>query len=382
MPAPSWSRTSPTRSDIPVTKVLAVGEPPLPTEMAPLAAAHFAGIADVTISHPRFLEFVAPGVSKGRAIRWLARRLRIPLGATLAIGDQWNDLEMLAEVGHGAAMPSAPAEVRAVARYIAPPVGEEGVGRAHRVARPRRAGLRPGGVATAVGRGGLGAGRRSRGVVTARIVPDDPTGRAIAVETLRDGGVVAIPTDTVYGIAVALTTPGGIERLFRVKRRPPDKGIVLLLDDAGQASRLGVIGPAAAAAGGGLLARRPDRHRPAASGRRAARRIDRGRSRRSGSACPTMRRRAPSRASSARFRRPRPTSRVSPRAATPRRSMPCSGRRSTSSSTVVRALGGPASTVVDCSGDAPRIIREGAIPSARLAGILDAAGVPHELASA
>lgn len=111
----------------PVTKVLAVGEPPLPTEMAPLAAAQFAGAADVTISHPRFLEFVAPGVSKGRAIRWLARRLGIPLGATLAIGDQWNDLEMLAEVGHGAAMPTAPAAVRAVARYIAPPVGEEGV---------------------------------------------------------------------------------------------------------------------------------------------------------------------------------------------------------------------------------------------------------------
>ena len=60
----------------------------------------------MTISHPRFLEFVAPGVSKGRAIRWLARRLGVPLGATLAIGDQWNDLEMLAEVGHGAAMPT------------------------------------------------------------------------------------------------------------------------------------------------------------------------------------------------------------------------------------------------------------------------------------
>jgi hypothetical protein len=88
---------------------------------------HFAGLADVTISHPRFLEFVAPGVSKGRAIRWLARRLGIPLGATLAIGDQWNDLEMLAEVGHGAAMPTAPAAVRAVARYVAPPVGAEGV---------------------------------------------------------------------------------------------------------------------------------------------------------------------------------------------------------------------------------------------------------------
>ena len=111
----------------PVTKVLAVGEPPLPVDMAPIARAHFAGRADVTISHPRFLEFVAPGVSKGRAVRWLARRLRIPLGATLAIGDQWNDLEMLSEVGHGAAMPTAPLPVRAAARYVAPPLEAEGV---------------------------------------------------------------------------------------------------------------------------------------------------------------------------------------------------------------------------------------------------------------
>ena len=113
----------------PVTKVLAVGEPPAPTDLAPLARERFLGVADVTISHPKFLEFVAPGVSKGRAVRWLARRLGIPLGATLAIGDQWNDLEMLGEVGHGAAMPSAPAEVQAVARYIAPPLADEGVAR-------------------------------------------------------------------------------------------------------------------------------------------------------------------------------------------------------------------------------------------------------------
>ena len=113
----------------PITKVLAVGEPPLPTEVAPLARARFAGVADVTISHPRFLEFVAPGVSKGRAIRWLARRFGIPLGAVLAIGDQFNDLEMIAEVGHGTAMPTAPTPVQAVARYIAPPLAEEGVAR-------------------------------------------------------------------------------------------------------------------------------------------------------------------------------------------------------------------------------------------------------------
>lgn len=110
-----------------VTKVLAVGEPPWPVDVAPLARAQFAGRADVTISHPRFLEFVAPGVSKGRAVRYLARRQGVPLGAALAIGDQWNDLEMLAEVGHGVAMPTAPAGVQAVARYVAPPVADEGV---------------------------------------------------------------------------------------------------------------------------------------------------------------------------------------------------------------------------------------------------------------
>jgi Cof subfamily protein (haloacid dehalogenase superfamily) len=113
----------------PITKILAAGEPPLPSELAPLARERFEGGAAVTISHPRFLEFTAPGVSKGRAIRWLARRMRIPLGAVLAIGDQWNDFEMLAEVGHGAAMPTAPVEVRAAARYVAPPLAEEGVAR-------------------------------------------------------------------------------------------------------------------------------------------------------------------------------------------------------------------------------------------------------------
>jgi Cof subfamily protein (haloacid dehalogenase superfamily) len=115
--------------DHPVTKILAVGEPPQPTELAPLARARFAGVADVTISHPKFLEFVAPGVSKGRAVRWLARRAGVRLGAALAIGDQWNDIEMLAEVGHGAAMPTAPADVQAVARYIAPSLADEGVAR-------------------------------------------------------------------------------------------------------------------------------------------------------------------------------------------------------------------------------------------------------------
>jgi Cof subfamily protein (haloacid dehalogenase superfamily) len=114
------------RAQRPVTKVVAPGEGHHSLEVLDEGRAHFAGRAEVTLSHPRFLEFMAPGVSKGLGVRWLARRLRVPLAQCLAIGDQYNDLEMINEVGHGVAMPSAPAAVQAAARFVAPPVGEEG----------------------------------------------------------------------------------------------------------------------------------------------------------------------------------------------------------------------------------------------------------------
>ncbi len=110
----------------PVTKVVAVGPPPLAEERLPEARAAFEGRAQVTVSHPEYLEWNAPGVTKGRAVRWLARRLGIPLGQVMAIGDQYNDAEMLAEVGHGVAMGDAPAAVRAVARHVTAPLDADG----------------------------------------------------------------------------------------------------------------------------------------------------------------------------------------------------------------------------------------------------------------
>ena len=113
----------------PVSKVISVAaaSDPVPEAVLEEGRRRFAGRAEVTISHPRFLEFLAPGVSKLVGVRHLARRARVPLGRVLAVGDQFNDVEMIAGVGHGAAMPSAPAPVRAAARYVAPPLAEEGV---------------------------------------------------------------------------------------------------------------------------------------------------------------------------------------------------------------------------------------------------------------
>ncbi len=110
----------------PMTKVIAVGEPGLPMALIAEARRLFAGRASPTVSHPRFLEFVAPGVSKGRAVAWLAHRAGVPMGQVLAMGDALNDVEMIADAGHGAAMGSAPAEVRVAGRYIAAAVEQDG----------------------------------------------------------------------------------------------------------------------------------------------------------------------------------------------------------------------------------------------------------------
>jgi Cof subfamily protein (haloacid dehalogenase superfamily) len=110
----------------PVTKVIATAEEPRPMAVLDAARQAFAGRAGVTVSHPRFLEFVAPGVSKGHAIAWLARRAGIPLSQVMAIGDGLNDLEMLESAGHGVAMPASPPELRQAARYLAPPLEDEG----------------------------------------------------------------------------------------------------------------------------------------------------------------------------------------------------------------------------------------------------------------
>jgi Cof subfamily protein (haloacid dehalogenase superfamily) len=113
----------------PVSKVISVAPIAIGDGVLEDARERFAGQAEVTISHPRFLEFLRPGVSKGVAVAWLARRAGVPLSAVLAVGDQFNDLEMIASVGHGAAMPHAPAAVRAAGRYVAPPLREEGAAR-------------------------------------------------------------------------------------------------------------------------------------------------------------------------------------------------------------------------------------------------------------
>ena len=52
-----------------------------------------------------------------------------------------------------------------------------------------------------------------------------------AVRILRNGGVAAIPTDTVYGLAAAYDDVQAVDKVFSIKSRPSGLAVPLLLDD-------------------------------------------------------------------------------------------------------------------------------------------------------
>jgi hypothetical protein len=77
------------------------------------------------------LDLLAPKVSKGWALQRLAARLGIDRKETMAIGDNWNDVEMLEWAGQGVMMGNAVQELRAMAKTRGwkqvPPNDQDGV---------------------------------------------------------------------------------------------------------------------------------------------------------------------------------------------------------------------------------------------------------------
>jgi L-threonylcarbamoyladenylate synthase len=68
--------------------------------------------------------------------------------------------------------------------------------------------------------------------VNTEIIPaESPAALACAVSILKNGGLVAFPTDTVYGLAAATDCPAAIDQLFVVKGRDNAKAIAVLIGD-------------------------------------------------------------------------------------------------------------------------------------------------------
>ena len=59
-----------------------------------------------------------------------------------------------------------------------------------------------------------------------------------AIATLKGGGVVAFPTDTVYGVGVDPFRPEAVRKLYQIKGRPIDKPIPILVGSRGDVERV------------------------------------------------------------------------------------------------------------------------------------------------
>jgi L-threonylcarbamoyladenylate synthase len=82
------------------------------------------------------------------------------------------------------------------------------------------------------------------GTGTSVLPARDSASLEVASAALASGGVVGLPTETVYGIGV-LPRPEALEALVAAKQRRPDKGIPLLIDGLDQLGQMVILAPVA-----------------------------------------------------------------------------------------------------------------------------------------
>jgi len=51
-----------------------------------------------------------------------------------------------------------------------------------------------------------------------------------ALEVLKSGGLILYPTDTIWGLGCDATNPDAVDKLLKIKNRPAEKSLIVLLD--------------------------------------------------------------------------------------------------------------------------------------------------------
>ncbi|MDJ0920421.1 MAG: L-threonylcarbamoyladenylate synthase [Henriciella sp.] len=83
--------------------------------------------------------------------------------------------------------------------------------------------------------------------MTASILPPTPDAIARAVSILRDGGLVVMPTETVYGLAADASNAIAVAKLYEAKERPRFNPLIAHVASFDQAQTEGVFNPKAIA---------------------------------------------------------------------------------------------------------------------------------------
>jgi L-threonylcarbamoyladenylate synthase len=67
----------------------------------------------------------------------------------------------------------------------------------------------------------------------------------VASNIVRNGGLIAFPTETVFGLGVIYNDKEAYDRLVRVKRRPPEKPFTLMCGKVDDIDRFAIVSPVA-----------------------------------------------------------------------------------------------------------------------------------------
>lgn len=90
--------------DVEMNKLLLVDDPVVIEKYLPVLQKTFEPRLHVFLSEPFFMEITPANVNKGEGLHSLAKITGIPVSKMVAMGDSYNDIEMLREAGLGVAM--------------------------------------------------------------------------------------------------------------------------------------------------------------------------------------------------------------------------------------------------------------------------------------
>ncbi|WP_036643302.1 Cof-type HAD-IIB family hydrolase, partial [Paenibacillus durus] len=120
---PDWKKLA----GIKTPKLLIIDDPDFLDELAPKLRELLGSEVHITKSKPHFLEIMHSEGTKGLALEFLADYFGCELSETIAVGDSWNDHEMLETAGLGVAMGNAIPALKEIANYITASNNEDGV---------------------------------------------------------------------------------------------------------------------------------------------------------------------------------------------------------------------------------------------------------------
>lgn len=113
-----------------VNKILIAGDKELILDIEKDLIAQHGGKLNIYKSQPRYLEIMNPEASKTKAIQFMMNEYGIKQDEIIAIGDNYNDKEMISFAGKGIAMGNAPDDIKAIAGYVTDTNNNDGVAKA------------------------------------------------------------------------------------------------------------------------------------------------------------------------------------------------------------------------------------------------------------